>query len=588
MKPPEIPTRLSRRARRSRGTVLVAAIAALVILQLLVVAVSFAGARDQDLTVRRLEAARSYYAAEAAANMAIREIARNTDEDADGGIGTVFTSAASPATTIGMGGATAVATTTTTNGITTIFADSAAGVATRTVSARVRRIAPLSASRPGVFTEMWAMTTSPTVLSSIPWNSPAGWATVVPNVNLPALGSVTRWPGGPTGKYGIRFKGTITIPTSGSWGFRITSDDGSDLWINGVRVITNDGQHSSQAKTGTAVLTAGSYSFEARMFENGGHSNVWLEWMPPGSASYTLIPPSAFTCTPTSTVPAVAVAETISIVGGTGAPVSSIDGYSSASGTYGAGNVYTSGVEVSTNATSAAAWSVTGSVALAVDGRVGPGAAPSSVIQVSPPATMSGTNAALTTRVGVMVQGFPRTIPASSGAWNSNSNLTIAANTRYSSFAASGSANITVTGDTTLIIDGDLTLWGNAAIELAPNASLDLYIGGNATLGGSSGLNTIGADPTRVRIHMTNAASRDFTVGGSAQVHATLRNAFGRLVLGSGVGSDAQFFGAYHGRALSITQNARLHADLAVFPSPTGTPIAGPGNAVISAWTQTP
>ncbi len=80
-----------------RGTVVVAVIVALVVLQILVYAVAVTGARDQDLTVRRLEAARSCYAAEAVANMSMREIGRNVDEDGNGTIGTVFSAATPPA-----------------------------------------------------------------------------------------------------------------------------------------------------------------------------------------------------------------------------------------------------------------------------------------------------------------------------------------------------------------------------------------------------------------------------------------------------------------------------------------------------------
>lgn len=577
-------------ARASRGTVLVAVIVVLVVLQLLVIAVSVAGSRDQDLTVRRLEASRAYYAAEAVANMAIREVARNADEDGDGGIGTVFSNAPLAAPTIGPGGASGVATTSVTSGVTTIFADSAAGVASRSISARVRRIAPISTSDAGVFVEMWAVTSAPSALSSIPWTSSPTWAAVLPSVNIPAMSSVARWAGGPSGKYGVRFKGGIAIPSTGTWNFRTTSDDGSDLWINGVRVVNNDGLHSSQARTGSAVLAAGTYSFECRMFENGGSSNLWLEWQAPGSASYSLVPPSAFTCTPTTTIPPVAAATTISINGAAGSPQAGVDGYSSASGSYGGGNVFTTGVPVSTNATAAGSWTVAGSARVTVDGLVGPGASASSVIQVNAPAVMTGTNAALTTKLGVMVQGRPLTLPASSGAWSSNSNLTIAADTRYSSFSAGASATITISGNVALIIDGDFSMTGSSQLELAANSSLDLYAGGNATLNGSAKINSVTAEPKRVRIHMTNSASRDVTLGGSAKVHATVRNAFGRLVLGSGAGSDAELFGAFHGNAIVISQNARLHADLSVFPSPSGSGVGGPapGQAVVSAWTQTP
>ena len=207
-----------------RGTVVVAVIAALVVLQLLVYAVAVAGAREQDLTTRRLDAARSFYAAEAAANMAIREIAKNLDEDGNGEIGGVFS--ADTVTPVGASGAPAWATTATAAGVTTITASSATGLATRTISATVQRTAAATVSQ-GLFVEMWALSISPSSLGNVPWNTAAQWATVMPNVNLPSQGSIARWPGGPTGRYGIRFLGRhqetgtsarvrMTAPISGS------------------------------------------------------------------------------------------------------------------------------------------------------------------------------------------------------------------------------------------------------------------------------------------------------------------------------------------------------------------------------------
>ena len=75
--------------RTRRGTVLVAVLIAMVVVQLAVVGAVLGGARDQDLTVLRIEGARAFYAAEAGANMAMREWITQTDADGDGGVGTI-------------------------------------------------------------------------------------------------------------------------------------------------------------------------------------------------------------------------------------------------------------------------------------------------------------------------------------------------------------------------------------------------------------------------------------------------------------------------------------------------------------------
>lgn len=74
---------------RTRGAVGVGMVAAMVMLGVFMVAGVVAGVRDQDLTVQRQDAARAWYAAEAAINMALREVALDVDEDGDGGIGSI-------------------------------------------------------------------------------------------------------------------------------------------------------------------------------------------------------------------------------------------------------------------------------------------------------------------------------------------------------------------------------------------------------------------------------------------------------------------------------------------------------------------
>lgn len=73
---------------RHRG---IAAMAIVFILALLlsIVGMVLGGARDLDLTVSRLETLRAMYAAEAGAEMALREVMTNADADGDGAIGAV-------------------------------------------------------------------------------------------------------------------------------------------------------------------------------------------------------------------------------------------------------------------------------------------------------------------------------------------------------------------------------------------------------------------------------------------------------------------------------------------------------------------
>ena len=51
--------------------------------------------------------------------------------------------------------------------------------------------------------------------------------------------------------------GNVNIATAGSYTFRLTSDDGSELIIDDTIVIDHDGLHGATAKDGTVTLTAG-------------------------------------------------------------------------------------------------------------------------------------------------------------------------------------------------------------------------------------------------------------------------------------------------------------------------------------------
>lgn len=77
------------RTRHRRGAIVVAMVIVLVLLGLLVVGMVMGGARDQDLTVRRVEALQAVYACEAGVNMALRERMLNVDEDGDGQVGSI-------------------------------------------------------------------------------------------------------------------------------------------------------------------------------------------------------------------------------------------------------------------------------------------------------------------------------------------------------------------------------------------------------------------------------------------------------------------------------------------------------------------
>ncbi len=78
-----------RRTRHRRATIAISMVIDLVVVDLIIISIVIGGARDHDLTIKRVETIQSFYAAEAGMNMGIRELMNNADEDGDGGIGTI-------------------------------------------------------------------------------------------------------------------------------------------------------------------------------------------------------------------------------------------------------------------------------------------------------------------------------------------------------------------------------------------------------------------------------------------------------------------------------------------------------------------
>lgn len=84
-----------------------------------------------------------------------------------------------------------------------------------------------------------------------------------------ALGNENR-----SDNFEFKFDGFIKIPTTGTYTFYTTSDDGSKLYIGGYNdanlVVNNDGLHAPQEQSGTKVLNAGTYPITITFFESGG------------------------------------------------------------------------------------------------------------------------------------------------------------------------------------------------------------------------------------------------------------------------------------------------------------------------------
>jgi hypothetical protein len=90
--------------------------------------------------------------------------------------------------------------------------------------------------------------------------------------------------------------GYLVTPTSGSYEFRLVSDDGARFWLDGEVVVDHDGLHGATPKDGQVDLSAGRHVLRIRHFDAGADATLRVLWKPPGAAEdaeFALVPASA-------------------------------------------------------------------------------------------------------------------------------------------------------------------------------------------------------------------------------------------------------------------------------------------------------
>lgn len=96
--------------------------------------------------------------------------------------------------------------------------------------------------------------------------------------------------------FSLHTRTTIIIPKAGTYTFRLTSDDGSKMWINGVLIVDNDGVHAEVSRTVSVTFTkAGEFPLVLDYFQ-GPRFNIalMLEWKRPGYSYFDIVPKEAF------------------------------------------------------------------------------------------------------------------------------------------------------------------------------------------------------------------------------------------------------------------------------------------------------
>lgn len=78
--------------------------------------------------------------------------------------------------------------------------------------------------------------------------------------------------------FGATLKGYINVPETAVYSFFLTADDGANLYIDGEKVVDNDGWHAPLQKSGQIALQKGLHPIEVKFVEGGGGYTLKLEY----------------------------------------------------------------------------------------------------------------------------------------------------------------------------------------------------------------------------------------------------------------------------------------------------------------------
>jgi len=98
--------------------------------------------------------------------------------------------------------------------------------------------------------------------------------------------------GVPSDLFAVRWTGSLTAPTSGTYTIYVTADDGVPLWIDGNLVIDEWKVQPPTEYSWTGQLSAGKHSIKIEYYENMYGAVTKLGWTMPGASKAYPIPPN--------------------------------------------------------------------------------------------------------------------------------------------------------------------------------------------------------------------------------------------------------------------------------------------------------
>ncbi len=109
-------------------------------------------------------------------------------------------------------------------------------------------------------------------------------------VGFPGSPALQEW-------FALHSKAKLNIAKAGDYEFRIYSDDGAILYINGNLIINNDGTHSAITKDADRPLnlTASKHDIVVDYYQGPRtHVALQLYWKVPGTTEFVIVPATAF------------------------------------------------------------------------------------------------------------------------------------------------------------------------------------------------------------------------------------------------------------------------------------------------------
>jgi len=411
-------------------------------------------------------------------------------------------------------------------------------------------------------------------LSNVDFDAEPDHTEVVPQINWARQRSESPWEGGSIYRWAGRYTGQIDIPAEGSWTFFVESDDGAALWIDGSKVVDNDGKHSMRNRDGTVALTAGLHDIEIQFFQWDGDYGLIASWQGPGVATKTVIPSSRLVPATQSGGGAgigLNIQNFINIWGQGSGSQCLIDTYSPAAGSYGGTNTG-GGAVVSLNSAAASTFKIQAATIFGEARTLGD---PASVITYYSKSSITDGASQLSAAVTMPAVTDPGGWPASSGylsLWGSNV-LTWSTNMLYSGASISNSAVINVTAPVKVRFDGQVGFSSDATINIQTGGSLEIYMNGNLGFYNNAKVNIAG-DPSKVKIYFLGN-DRSIQLSDNAQLCAEVYNPNGSMSMWGNSNPGSQLFGGAYIKQMDMGDKAQIHlsttsgGDAASEPTPT-------------------